>query len=109
MTTTDDISYGFRTEGISITVESSRWTMEDIISQFPVKATGRSWDETTSWCEFDAQTPQNAELVRLAVENKWTVSLGWSLIEDDDNDREVAVEFKDGVITKYEEEAYENG
>ena len=43
------------------------------------------------------------------MENNWTVSLGWSLIEDDDNDRAVAVEFKDGVITDYEEEVYENG
>ena len=105
--TTDDILYGPRTEGISITVESSRWTMEDIISQFPVKATGRCQDNTTSWCEFETQTPQNAELVRLAVENNWTVSLGWALIEDDDNNRGVLVEFKDGVIANYEEEVFE--
>ena len=104
----NDISYGTRTEGISISVETSHDTIEDIISQFSLKATGRCQDETTSWCEFDAQTPDNAELVRLAVENKWTVSLGWSLIEDEDNDRGIQVEMKDGVITNYEEEVYEN-
>ena len=113
MTTTDDILYGPRTEGISITVETSPSTIEDIISKFPVKATGRCNyarnDETLSYCEFDTNTPLNADLVRLVVENNWTVSLGWSLIEDDDNDRAVAVEFKDGVITDYEEEVYENG
>ena len=106
--TTDDILYGPRTEGISITVETSPSTIEDIISKFPVKATGRCTDDTTSWCEFETNAPDNAELVRLAVENNWTVSLGWSLIEDEDNDRGVLVEFKDGVITKYEEEVFEN-
>ena len=108
MITTDDILYGFRTEGITITVETSHETIEDIISKFPVKATGRCSD-TTSYCEFDTNTPLNAEMVRLVVENKWNVSLGWSLIEDDENDRGVLVEFKDGVITNYEEEVYENG
>ena len=105
----NDILYGFRTEGITINVESSRWTMEDIIFKFNETPVYQHFEETTSYCEFNAHTPQNAELVRLAVENNWTVSLSWALIEDDDTDRAVAVEFKDGVITNYEEEVYENG
>ena len=105
--TTDDILYGPRTEGITINVESSRWTMEDIIFKFGETPVDQHFEETTSYCEFETQTPQNAELVRLVVENNWTVSLSWALIEDDDNNRSVSVEFKDGVITDYEEEVFE--
>ena len=104
----NDISYGTRTEGISISVETSKDTMEDIISKFDVKATGSCNDATSHFCEFDTNTPRNAEFIQLAVANNWTVNVGWSLIEDEDNDKEVQVEMKDGVITNYYEEVYEN-
>ena len=104
----NDISYGFRGEGISISVETSKETIEDIISKFGEKATGRCNDDTTYFCEFDTQSYRNAEFIQLAVENNWTVNVGWNLIEDEDNDRGVQVEMKDGVISNYYEEVYEN-